>query len=94
MTGSQINSKWAALRLIDGDMKLLGSIKDYLSIDLSEDAKLQELLCCARTELEADGISLVDLGDRIVSVYSKLPRISAQRSFYLAIGYIMSWIVR
>lgn len=67
LTGSQINSKWAALRLIDGDMKLLGSIKDYLSIDLSEDAKLQELLCCARTELEADGISLVDLGDRIVS---------------------------
>lgn len=67
LIGDQMNSKWIALRLIDGDMNLLDSIKNYLSIDLYEDAKLQELLRCTRSELEADGVSLDDLRDRIVS---------------------------
>ena len=48
---NQINSKWAALRLIDGDHPLIDSINDYLNFNLSEDSILQDKLENARAEL-------------------------------------------
>ena len=67
LVGNQINSKWAALRLIDGDSPLLESMNNYLNFDLSKDKLLQKKLDDARAELKQEYILLEDLRDRIVS---------------------------
>jgi len=67
LVDNQINSKWAALRFIDGDNPLLESMNNYLNFDLSQDSFLQKKLDLARTELEGENIAIEDLRDRIVS---------------------------
>jgi len=67
LVNNQMNSKWIALRLIDGDQPLLDSMNEYLNFNLSDDTLLQEKLKNARTELEKEKIKLDDLRDRIVS---------------------------
>lgn len=57
LTDGRINSRWAALRIIEGDATLLESTDHYLGFDLSKDARLQTML-----GLIGDGIQ-----DRIVS---------------------------
>ncbi|MFZ5351875.1 MAG: ferrous iron transport protein B [Bacillota bacterium] len=64
---SQINSKWAALRLIDGDEALLQSISSQLGFDFSMDAILNERLKTAQAGLKEVNIEMEDLRDRIVS---------------------------
>ncbi|MCR1898955.1 ferrous iron transport protein B [Irregularibacter muris] len=63
----KINSKWAALRLMDGDQALLASMKDYLDLDLSQDNGLKEKITQARENLETEGIERESLRDLIVS---------------------------
>ncbi|WP_425449131.1 ferrous iron transport protein B [Dethiothermospora halolimnae] len=65
--GSKINSKWAALRLIDGDNPLLESMNNYLNFNLSNDELLNEKLDMARKELKEEDVNLEDLRDYIVS---------------------------
>ncbi|NLY42558.1 MAG: ferrous iron transport protein B [Clostridiaceae bacterium] len=67
LIGNQMNSKWIALRLIDGDQALIDSMNDYLNLNLSEDFLLKDTLEKARKELEAENIQIEDLRDRIVS---------------------------
>jgi len=67
LVGNQMNSKWIALRLIDGDSPLLESMNDYLNFNLSQDSLLQNKLNLARTKLEEENIAIEDLRDRIVS---------------------------
>ncbi|PKM52678.1 MAG: ferrous iron transport protein B [Firmicutes bacterium HGW-Firmicutes-7] len=67
LVGNQIDSKWAALRLIDGDNMLLESMNDYLDVNLSQNDLLQKKLNTARIELETENISIENLRDRIVS---------------------------
>jgi len=67
LIGNQKNSKWIALRLIDGDETLIDSMNSYLNFNLSEDKLLQDKLVNAQAELESKNIKLVDLRDRIVS---------------------------
>lgn len=67
LVGHQINSKWAALRLIDGDHPLLVSMNDYLDYNLSQDNLLQKRLDTARIKLETEHISIESLRDRIVA---------------------------
>ncbi len=65
LVGNQLNSKWIALRLIDGDKLLLNSMDKYLNKSTSDDKALQSKLENARTELEEDKLHLDDLRDRI-----------------------------
>ncbi len=44
LVGNSINSKWASLRLIDGDAKLLESMDNYLGFNLSKDQILNKKL--------------------------------------------------
>lgn len=67
LLGNQINSKWAALRLIDIDNKLLESMNTYLQSDLSDNQLLQSKLNGARAELKKQNITSKDLQDRVVS---------------------------
>ena len=64
---NKINSKWASLRLIDGDRALLESMSNYLDFDLSKDKLLNGKLEIAHSELQEEDIGLDDLRDRIVS---------------------------
>jgi len=67
LVGNKINSKWASLRLIDGDNALLESMNDYLNFDLSKDELLNKKLDAAHADLKEKNIGLEDLRDRIVS---------------------------
>lgn len=66
-TGDRINSRWVALRLIDGDQALLTSIGDYLGYGLIEDPVLQQRLQGARERLVRENIRIETLRDTIVS---------------------------
>ncbi len=67
LVGNKINSKWASLRLIDGDKALLESLNNYLNFDLIQDESLNRKLAIAHDELKAQDIGLEDLRDKIVS---------------------------
>lgn len=71
LVGNQINCKWAALRLMDGERQLLESINEYLGFDFIKDQILQKKLEEARAKLKEQGIRLEDLRDQIVSVIVK-----------------------
>ena len=64
--GDKINSKWAALRLMDGDKALLASLENYLHLDLSKDDGLEKKVIQAREQLKSQGIPVEDLRDMIV----------------------------
>lgn len=65
--GTKINSRWASLRLIDGDHTLLQSIDEYLGFDLTGDQVLQQKLNDAHTRLKEKNIQINALRDTIVS---------------------------
>jgi len=65
--GGQVDSKWAALRLIDGDAPLLEAMDNYLDINLSKDSLLQKKIADTRNELELGNITIEGLRDIIVS---------------------------
>lgn len=67
LVGDQINSKWASLRLIDGDEPLLQSMNDYLGFDLSANELLNKKLAAVHSDLQEAHLALNELRDRIVS---------------------------
>ncbi|QAT43409.1 ferrous iron transport protein B [Aminipila luticellarii] len=67
LTGNQMNSRWASLRLIDADNQLLQSIRDHLQLDLSKTLLLQDKLKTASDKLEDYQITTKDLQERVVS---------------------------
>ncbi len=67
LVGDQINSKWASLRLIDGDEPLLQSMNDYLGFDLSANELLNKKLAAVHSDLKEEHLALNELRDRIVS---------------------------
>ncbi len=67
LADDQIDSKWAALRLIDGDDPLLEAMNNYLNINLSQDSLLQKKIADARNELELENITIEGLRGMIVS---------------------------
>lgn len=62
----RINSRWVALKLLDGDESLLRSLKAGLGVDLMEDETILSALKTARRQLEAAGIAQSRLRDQIV----------------------------
>lgn len=62
-----INSRWAALRLISRDDKLLDSINQYTNFDLSHDELLNRQIEITRKKLKEKGLELGDIRDDIVS---------------------------
>ncbi len=63
----KINSRWAALKLLDGDPSLLSSLDKYLGFSLQEDSLLEDLLGTAEKLLADNGIQTGQIRDRTVS---------------------------
>lgn len=66
LVNNRINSKWVALRLLDGDDALMESINNYLNFDLSKDKQLNKKLHDAHEKLKKENVRLNDLRDHIV----------------------------
>ena len=64
---NKINSRWVALKLLDGEPTLLESLSKYLGFDLLNDAKLKKSLKAAKLHLSQNGIETEQFRDRIVS---------------------------
>lgn len=62
----RINSRWVALKLLDGDESLLRSLKTGLGVDLMKDETILNALTAAREHLQAAGIEESRLRDEIV----------------------------
>jgi ferrous iron transport protein B len=73
LVNDKINSRWTALKVIDGDSTLIESLSKYLGFDIMGNAELKELLTISRTHLAENGIQSNQLRDTIVS---KLVQIS------------------
>jgi ferrous iron transport protein B len=67
LVDSKINSRWVALKLLDGDITLIESLNKYLGFNLLENAELVELVDAARKHLADNGIQPDQLRDRIVT---------------------------
>jgi len=64
---NKLNSRWVALKLIDGDDTLLKALQRYLNFNLLEDQNLVEKLNESKELLNAAGISDDLLRDKVVS---------------------------
>ena len=68
----KLNSRWVALKLIDGDTTLLDSIDKYLDFKLTEEEKLVNQLHQTTDFLNKKGIDSNILRDKIVSSLVKI----------------------
>ena len=67
MLNNKLNSRWTALKLLDGDKTLLKSIRKYIGFDLIENADVAHKINEAKEVLYEAGIEPDTLRDRIVS---------------------------
>ena len=67
LAGDKINSRWIALKLLEGDKTLLEALNKYLEFDLLDDQELAELLNSATRYLETKDIRTEELRDIVVS---------------------------
>jgi len=80
----RLNSRWLALRLIEGDISLLESMRKYLNLDLLNDDNIRDNLAKARQILDETGIETNSLRDMIVScIIKKAEEISKKTIFFL-----------
>ncbi len=63
----KINSRWAALRLLEGDAVLLALLDKHLGFSLMDNLELRELLLLAKQHLAQEDIQADRLRDKIVS---------------------------
>lgn len=64
---NKLNSRWVALKLIDGDATLLNALQKYLSFDLMSDSGIAQKVNKAKEILREEGIEHDLLRDKIVS---------------------------
>lgn len=63
----KINTRWASLRIIDGDQSLIESMGEYLDINLANDDILKQKLKLAHENLNTKNIDDDSIRDHIVS---------------------------
>lgn len=64
---NKLDSRWVALKLIDGEHNLLDSVNKYLDQDLANEDNLMEVVKTVIDDLEIKGINSQTLRDKIVS---------------------------
>lgn len=69
---NSLNSRWLALKLIEGDDSLLSSINKYLNFNLTAEQELMDKVYEIRRSLKDYGIDCDTLRDRIVSQLVKI----------------------
>lgn len=75
----KLNSRWVSLKLLDGDINILDSLKKYLGFDLLSNDDIVERLNEAKEILYSEGITGDNFRDRIVSaIYKECETISKQ----------------
>ena len=67
ISGERLNSRWAALKLLDGDESLLRSLQTFLGFDLMQKEEIRQKFKEAERMLEKAGIPRNRLRDRIVT---------------------------
>ncbi len=63
----RLNSRWVALKLLEGDESLLLSLGNYLGYDISQDSGTAAAMSNAEKYLERNGISREELRDKAVT---------------------------
>lgn len=67
LIGNRLNTRWVALKLIDGDITLINSINKYLGFNLMDKKNLVAQIHNSRKSLNEEGITHDILRDKIVS---------------------------
>lgn len=66
-TAGKLPSRWAALRLLEGEPGLLAKLEETLGVPMAEDEKLSAALAETWAWLEKRGVSRENLGDRLAA---------------------------
>lgn len=64
---NKLNTRWTSIRLLEKDILIMKSIKQYINFDLSKDKHLNNKLIEVRESLLEKDLGLIDLKDLIVS---------------------------
>ena len=84
----RLNSRWTALRLLDADDTLLGSMEAFLGFSLLDDPRVAMELELARQHLLDTGVALEKLQDTLVSgIVLRAEEICMDAVFYEKAGY-------
>jgi ferrous iron transport protein B len=87
----RLNSRWAAIRLIEGDAPIITAMERYLGCPLSADAALAPALDRARALIEKGGIPRDRIRDAIVnSIISRAEMIAADTVRFENAGYALN----
>ena len=89
---NKLNTRWVALKLIDGEENLLYSIDDYLEFSLKENKLLIEEIHKARSFLNDNGINGTILKDKIVAKLVSIAENVANKVIFLQKKTIMNSI--
>ena len=71
-----LNTRWLALRLLEGDRSLIRSIKENIGYDIQEHELLKDLLEEILEELKGKGLDRNKIRDMIVSSIVRTGRLS------------------
>lgn len=63
----KLKPRWVALKLLDGDERLIKKVQDYIGFSLTDDEEINRELLNAQNKLFNEGIDRQDLKDRIAS---------------------------
>ena len=66
LVGDRVDSRWAALRLLEGDYKIFRDLEKYYNFDLKENAKFNKAMAEAKEILLKAGLSGESIRDSIV----------------------------
>ncbi|MGI5907242.1 MAG: ferrous iron transport protein B [Christensenellales bacterium] len=87
----RLNSRWAAIRLIEGDAPIIAAMERYLGCPLSADAALAPALDRARALIEKGGVPQDRIRDAIVnSIISRAEMIAADTVRFENAGYALN----
>lgn len=67
LVGGKINSRWVALKLLDGERTIIASLNDFLGYTLTEDEALLNQLKKAKEYLAQNGVNNDIFRDKVVS---------------------------
>jgi ferrous iron transport protein B len=78
-----INSRWAALRLIEGDTRIINTLNDYTELNLLNNEELNAIIKVSQEILKKNNIDIDTLRDEIVSTIVQKAEMLANKTIAL-----------
>jgi len=88
---NKLNSRWVALRLLEGEDTILDSLRDYLGVDIREDDAVSSALSEAKQYLRQKQVGKDELCDRLAAGIVKLAEDIREKTVVFENGQYKQW---